>query len=73
LAERLRQDFKEFAGRQVARTDRTDGLKLIFGDGTWVLMRPSGTEPVVHIYTESASPSESQKLAEDAQSWINKQ
>jgi phosphomannomutase len=73
LAERLRQDFKEFAGRRVTRTDRTDGLKLIFEDGSWVLMRPSGTEPVIRIYTEAASPAASQKLAEDAQTWINKQ
>ena len=73
LAERLRQDFKEFAGRPVGRTDRTDGLKLIFGDGSWVLMRPSGTEPVVRIYTEGASPAVSQKLAHDARAWVNKQ
>jgi phosphoglucomutase len=73
LAERLRQDFKEFAGRRVARTDRTDGLKLIFGDGSWLLMRPSGTEPVVRIYTEAASPAASQKLADEACAWVNRQ
>jgi len=73
LVERLRQEFKEFAGRRVARTDRTDGLKLIFADGSWVLMRPSGTEPVVRIYTESSSGDASQKLAADAQNWVNKQ
>ncbi|MFZ1032318.1 MAG: phosphoglucomutase/phosphomannomutase family protein, partial [Candidatus Acidiferrales bacterium] len=51
LPERLRENFSEFAGRKVAKTDRTDGLQLIFDDGSWVLMRPSGTEPVVRIYT----------------------
>ena len=56
LPERLNADFKEFAGRRVASTDRTDGLKLIFDDGAWILMRPSGTEPVVRIYTEAATP-----------------
>ena len=71
VAGRLRQDFKEFAGRRVAGTDRTDGMKLIFDDGSWVLMRPSGTEPVVRIYTESASPAASHKLAEDARTWVN--
>ena len=70
LPERLRSDFKEFAGRRVARTDRTDGLKLTFDDGAWILMRPSGTEPVVRIYTEAATPADSQKLAEDARAWI---
>ncbi len=70
LPERLRADFKEFAGRRVARTDRTDGLKLTLDDGAWVLMRPSGTEPVVRIYTEAATLAASQKLAEDARAWI---
>ena len=71
LPKRVRQEFKEFAGRRVVRTDRTDGLKLIFGDGSWVLMRPSGTEPVVRVYTEAASPVASQKLAGDARSWVS--
>jgi phosphomannomutase/phosphoglucomutase len=35
-----------------AKIDLTDGLKLIFEDG-WVLARPSGTEPVFRIYSES--------------------
>ncbi len=70
LPERLRSDFKEFAGRRVARTDRTDGLKLTLDDGAWILMRPSGTEPVVRIYTEAATQAESTKLAEDARAWI---
>jgi len=47
-------------------------LKLGFEDGSWVLMRPSGTEPVVRIYTETASMAASKKLAEDAQAWITK-
>jgi len=70
LPERLRRDFKDFAGRRVANTDRTDGLKLSFDDGSWVLMRPSGTEPVARVYAESASPAESRKLAKDARHWV---
>jgi phosphoglucomutase len=70
LPERLRRDFKEFAGRRVRNIDRTDGLKLNFDNGSWLLMRPSGTEPVVRVYVESASLAESQKLAEDARRWV---
>jgi alpha-D-glucose phosphate-specific phosphoglucomutase len=70
LAARLKHNFKEFAGRHVARTDRTDGLQLTFDDGSWVLMRPSGTEPVVRIYSEAASVAESKELAEKARAWI---
>ncbi len=70
LPERLRGEFKEFAGRRVAQTNRKDGLKLLFEDGSWVLMRPSGTEPLVRIYTEAATPALSQRLAEEARAWI---
>jgi phosphoglucomutase len=70
LPDRLRENFSEFAGHRVAKTDRTDGLKLIFDDGSWVLMRPSGTEPVARIYTEASKLAAAEKLAEDAQAWI---
>jgi phosphoglucomutase len=70
LPDRLRQDFSEFAGRKVAKIDRTDGLKLIFDDNSWLLMRPSGTEPVARIYTEAATVAAAQKLADDARTWI---
>ena len=70
LPERLRADPTEFAGRRVAQINRTDGLKMIFENGDWVLMRPSGTEPLVRIYTETASQAASQKLAEEARAWI---
>jgi len=70
LPERLRADFKEFEGRHVKHTDRTDGLKLVLDDDTWLLMRPSGTEPVVRIYTEAATLPAAQKLADEARAWI---
>ena len=70
LPERLKADFKEFAGHRVKHTDRTDGLKLILDDDTWLLMRPSGTEPIVRIYTEAATLAEAQKLAGATRAWI---
>jgi alpha-D-glucose phosphate-specific phosphoglucomutase len=70
LAKRLLGKFKEFAGRRVKSVDRTDGLQMTFDDGSWVLMRPSGTEPVVRIYSESSTIAESQKIADDARKWI---
>jgi phosphomannomutase len=47
-------------------------LKLIFDDGSWILMRPSGTEPVARIYTEASTLAAAEKLAEDAQAWITR-
>ena len=70
LVKRLKKNFREFAGRRVKRADRTDGLKLEFADGSWNLLRLSGTEPLVRLYTEANTPSAAKKLAEEAQAWI---
>lgn len=69
--ERLKQDFTKFAGHQVARTDRTDGTKLVLKNGWWALMRLSGTEPLLRLYVEADSPENSRLLAEKAQRWIH--
>jgi len=41
------------AGRPVAEENFKDGFKFIFGDGSWLLIRPSGTEPVLRLYSEA--------------------
>ncbi len=43
------------AGTAVADVVRTDGTKLILADGSWLLFRKSGTEPVVRLYGEAPS------------------
>jgi phosphomannomutase len=50
--------------------NRRDGLKLIFDNDEWILMRPSGTEPLIRVYTEAGSLDESEKLAEQGRAWI---
>jgi phosphomannomutase len=48
----------ELAGESVARTvplDTGDGFKFFLADGSWLLVRASGTEPLVRIYTEATS------------------
>ncbi|MFZ3244849.1 MAG: hypothetical protein WA185_07220, partial [Candidatus Acidiferrales bacterium] len=70
LLKRFASTFKEFAGRKIARTDHTDGLKFVFDDDSWVLMRPSGTEPLVRVYAEADSPTKSNHMAEEARKWI---
>jgi alpha-D-glucose phosphate-specific phosphoglucomutase len=67
---KLKKDPKEFSGRAVKQVVRSDGMKLVFGDGSWVCYRLSGTEPVVRVYTESKSPGELDKLTADARNWI---
>jgi phosphomannomutase len=43
------------ACRPVARKNFRDGFKYIFADGSWLLIRPSGTEPVLRLYSESGT------------------
>ncbi|MDD5505029.1 MAG: phosphoglucomutase/phosphomannomutase family protein [Candidatus Omnitrophica bacterium] len=44
-----------FAGISITARDTKDGIKFSLKDGSWVLFRPSGTEPIVRIYVESVS------------------
>ena len=47
------------AGEAVARTQvltTNDGFKWFLADGSWLLVRASGTEPLVRVYTEATSP-----------------
>jgi alpha-D-glucose phosphate-specific phosphoglucomutase len=67
---KLKQEPREFAGRKVASIVRTDGLKLVLDDGSWVCYRLSGTEPVVRAYTESRSEPDQAKLATAAKEWV---
>jgi len=43
------------AGSVVESVNPADGVKLQLSDGTWVLVRPSGTEPKLRVYAEAAS------------------
>ncbi len=45
----------QFAGHGVLSIERLDGVKLNFTDGSWLLFRASGTEPVLRIYCEAAT------------------
>ena len=46
----------------VINVDETDGVKLYVKDG-WVLMRPSGTEPIFRVYSESKDKKRAEELA----------
>jgi phosphomannomutase/phosphoglucomutase len=41
----LKEEFPE--------SDISDGIKIIFDSQNWVMIRPSGTEPIIRIYAES--------------------
>jgi alpha-D-glucose phosphate-specific phosphoglucomutase len=70
FTEKLKADPREFCGHEVSQVVRTDGLKLVFSDGSWVCYRLSGTEPVVRVYSEARSEKGLEKLSTAAQHWI---
>jgi phosphomannomutase len=45
----------DVAGVPVERTVTLDGFKLLCADGSWLLVRPSGTEPKLRVYAEASS------------------
>ena len=48
--------------KDIRKVDRTDGIKLYVKDG-WVLLRPSGTEPIFRVYVEAKEQPYAEHLA----------
>jgi phosphoglucomutase len=65
-------DSSTLVGRKVVSVDRTDGAKFVFDDGSWMLLRLSGTEPLLRLYVEADSPKASARLAKEATEWVLK-
>jgi alpha-D-glucose phosphate-specific phosphoglucomutase len=63
-------DASTVLGRKVVSVDRTDGAKFVFDDGSWMLLRLSGTEPLLRLYVEADSPKASKRLTEEATKWV---
>jgi len=58
------------ADRAITDTDRIDGLRLTLDDTAWLLVRPSGTEPLVRLYCEAAPGGDPAPLLDAAQAWL---
>jgi phosphomannomutase len=52
----------EIGGEKVAGVSTVDGVKYLIADGSWMLIRPSGTEPVLRVYAEGRTPQMVQAL-----------
>ena len=50
---------------EASRVETMDGVKLWYGDGSWILIRPSGTEPVFRLYAESETPERVREILEE--------
>ena len=67
---RVAVDSSTLAGRKVISIDRTDGAKFVLDDGSWMLLRLSGTEPLLRLYVEAESAAASAKLTREASQWV---
>ena len=63
LSEKLRKTLpKKTNLRRIAETLTSHRLKIVFDNDEWLLLRPSGTEPLLRIYAESATKKDTQAL-----------
>ena len=70
LKEKLSQEPTEIGGRKIEKINRMDGVKFMFTDGSWMLMRPSGTEPMVRIYAECEDKNDLEVLLNEGRSYL---
>jgi len=67
LIERVRSGELDHAfGLKFASREETDGVKLNFDDGSWILFRKSGTESIIRIYAESPDRDQVQTMLDAA-------
>ncbi len=72
LAQKLESPPEEIAGKKVSDVITMDGSKFILSDGSWVLFRKSGTEPVVRVYGEAGSAAELDEIMRAAEEYIGR-
>jgi phosphomannomutase len=62
----LNNEFNQFGNYKVQRVEDLDGWKYFFNDNEWLMIRASGTEPVLRTYAESSTKEEALKILEAA-------
>lgn len=66
VVERCKEgNVSQIAGRMVERVEDLDGWKFILSANSWVMIRPSGTEPVLRVYVEAPDEAEMQSIMTD--------
>jgi len=68
----MNKKLDKIAGQKVVDWDMKDGVKHYLEDESWLLVRQSGTEPVLRIYSEASTKEKAKALVEDATSWVDR-
>ena len=69
MVKQLAEDApSSIGGVEVSTINTMDGAKYLLADDSWLLIRPSGTEPVLRVYAEARDPEQVSRLLEFGQS-----
>lgn len=71
LADRLKDLPTRVAGLAVVEVNTLDGTKLLLEDGSWFLVRTSGTEPVIRLYLDAHSEAQIEELTAAARALLH--
>ena len=63
-------ELGEVGGMSVVSTDAIDGRRFIFSSGAWLLVRFSGTEPLLRVYAEASSHEQVEGLLDEAETLL---
>jgi phosphomannomutase len=73
IAELTDRPLSQIANLQVLNCDTKDGYKFNLADGSWLLIRFSGTEPVLRLYSEAPTLPQVHTILQWAQDWAESQ
>jgi Phosphomannomutase len=62
VADMKRKAPEKIAGIKVRQVKDYDGVEFVLEDDSWLLLRPSGTEPIIRVYSESDDMEKTRKI-----------